>query len=193
MKKILLVSIMLLQSNIVFASDNSHMHMSENQVMEHSQKHLKGVPNEIKNYFKGSDVDLVHRFLTQNQMKDIEKYSGVKPENYFHTFIAISDKNGKKSQLGAGTLVKVKDKKDIEIGLIYDNKLNIKDIIPIKNSNDLKIFLNQFKGKNHDSKFTIGKDLKYSGKETKLVQKIAKAIQVDSLTVQELWGKAHSH
>lgn len=197
MKKLLLTSIILLQANTVFASNNhdhsEHTQMSGAKAQEHAQKHLRGVPDQIKNYFKNGKVDLVHKFLTVNQMNNVKKYSGVKTDNYFHTFVAVGNNNGKKSQLGAGSLVKVEDTKEIEFGIIYDNNLVIKDILPIKNANDLKPFLNQFKGKDHHSSFSIGKDLKYTGNNSKIASKIAQAVKVDVLTIQELWGKAHKH
>lgn len=195
MNKFILTTIILFQTNLVMANNehNHDMNTNEHKMFEHSEKHLKGVPIEIKNYFKNSEVSFVHKFLTEKQMNNIEKYSGIKPDNYFHTFIAIGKNNGKKVQLGAGTLIKIKDSKNIELGIIYDNNLNIKEIISVKNANQIKSFLNQFKGKNHDSKFVIGKDIKYIGNELKLANKIISAIKVDTLTIQELWGKAHKH
>lgn len=195
-KKILLTMIIVFQTTSVFAHEGENheeVKMSEKQAMEHGQKHVKGVPEQVKKYFKDGDVELVHKFLSPEQIKNIQKYSGIKPENYFHTFIATGKKNGKKTQLGAGTLVKINDKKGTEFVIIYDNSIVIKDILPIKNTEGIKDFLYQFKGKNHDQDFTIGKDLKYSGKDLDLAKKVAQNIKVDILTVQSLWGKAHSH
>lgn len=195
-QKLLLTAIIAFQTSTVFAHEGEKhegMKMDEKQSNEHAQKHVKGVPDQVKKYFKDGEVELVHKFLTPEQMKNIEKDSGVKPEGYFHTFIAIGKKNGKKTQLGAGTLVKIDGKKPIEFAVIYNNKLVIKDILPIKNTEAIKYFLSEFKGKDHDQAFSVGKDLKYSGKDLDLAKKVAQSIKLDIITVQTLWGKSHSH
>ncbi len=189
MKKLLLVSLILLQPTYSFAEPSKET-MSKD--MQHAEKHMKGVPESIKKYFKGGEVSLEHRVLSKDQIKEIEKDSGSKPDDYFHTFVAVGLKNGKKAQLGASTIVKPKGT-DIEFALVYDSHLEIKDVIGIKNTDKIKNLLPELKGKGHHDSFIIGKDIKKSDKDVKLDEKVLKSVRLDVFIMQALWGKPHKH
>ena len=106
MKKIVLSLLLVFQVNTVFANErhnhdeHNHQAIDEKKAKEHVEKHMKGVPTQVKNYFKKGTVDLVHRALSKEQIEDIKKETSLTPDEYFHTFIATGTKKGKKTQNG---------------------------------------------------------------------------------------------
>lgn len=54
-------------------------------------------------------------------------------------------------------------------------------------------FLDQFKGKGHDSKLRLGQDIKAQGVDEAVARAATDAIRLDVVTMQALYGAAHSH
>ena len=132
-----------------------------------------------------------HKDIPKDAIADIEKDSGGKlPDTDHHSYLAFTTKDGKRTQIGAATIVKANGK---EIVVVYDNKEGNPIIKEVRADGISADFLKQFAGKGHDDKFQIGADLKTNGVEDGLAKAIAKAIQIDALTMQNLYGAAHSH
>jgi hypothetical protein len=56
-----------------------------------------------------------------------------------------------------------------------------------------KEFLKQFAGKNHDAKIKFGEDIKANGADESAAKAITEAVRIDVLTMEALYGTAHSH
>ena len=54
-------------------------------------------------------------------------------------------------------------------------------------------FLSQFAGKGHDDDLLLGADIKANGAKDDLAKAITDAIRIDVLSMQALYGKAHTH
>ena len=54
-------------------------------------------------------------------------------------------------------------------------------------------FLDQFKGKGHDSKLRLGQDIKAQGVDEATARALTDAIRLDVVTMQTLYGASHSH
>lgn len=138
-----------------------------------------------------------HKDLTASQIASIEKESGAKlGDTDFHNYVAYGTKDGKRAQLGAATVVDVQGAGEpVQLAVVYTNDIAIKSIAPIKGSGDFlsPTFLGQFAGKDHDEKFHVGEDLKYSGSNKVAAEAVAHALKRDILAMQTLYGKAHGH
>ena len=132
-----------------------------------------------------------HKDIPKDVIADIEKDSGGKvPDTDHHSYLAFTTKDGKRTQIGAATIVKANGK---EIVVVYENKEGKPIIKEVRADGISADFLKQFAGKGHDDKFQIGADLKANGVEDGLAKAIAKAIQIDALTMQNLYGAADKH
>jgi hypothetical protein len=150
------------------------------------------IPAAIKAIFPDAEsINKQHKDIPKEAIVDIEKDSGAKlPDTDHHSYLAFKTEGGTRKQIGAATMVKA-DGKDIVI--IYDSKDGSPFIKEVKIDGIAADFLKQFSGKGHDDKLQIGQDLKANGVDEKTARAIAEAVRVDSMTMQKLYGKAHSH
>lgn len=149
-------------------------------------------PAEIKAAFPdASSFTKQHKDIPADAIADIEKDSGGKvPDTDHHSYLAFATENGKRTQIGAATIIKA-DGKDIVV--VYENKGGSPVIKDVRADGISADFLKQFAGKGHDDKFAVGGDIKANGVDEKTAKAIAQAVRIDSLTMQMLYGAAHSH
>ena len=132
-----------------------------------------------------------HKDLSAAQIADIEKDSGVKaPDTDHHSYLAFSTAGGARKQIGAATVVEASGK---EIVVVYENKEGSPVIKELRSESIPAAFLAQFAGKGHDAAMKIGSDLKANGVDEATAKAIADAVRVDAMTMQTLYGAAHSH
>lgn len=132
-----------------------------------------------------------HKDVPQGALADIEKDTGGKvPGTDHHSYLAFSTAGGTRKQIGAATVVKA-DGKDFVI--IYENKDGSPYIKEVKADGVPAPFLAQFAGKGHDDKFAFGTEIKANGVDEAAAKAITAALKVDVLTMQALYGKAHTH
>ena len=132
-----------------------------------------------------------HKDLTKEQIADIEKDTGAKiPDTDHHSYLAFSTTGGSRKQIGAATIVKAGGK---DIVIVYDSKDGNPVIKEVRADGVSADFLKQFAGKGHDDKFQVGADLKANGVDDATAKAISEAIRVDAMTMQTLYGAAHSH
>lgn len=132
-----------------------------------------------------------HKDVPQNAIADIEKDTGGKvPGTDHHSYLAFSTGGGTRKQIGAATVVKA-DGKDLVI--VYENKDGSPYIKEVKADGVPAPFLAQFAGKGHDDKFAFGSEIKANGVDEAAAKAITTAVKVDVLTMQALYGKAHTH
>ncbi len=132
-----------------------------------------------------------HKDLSQDQISHIEKDTGAKvPDTDHHSYLAFSNAGGTRKQIGAATVVEANGK---EFVVVYDNKDGSPIIKEVRGEGVSVDFLKQFAGKGHDDKFQIGADLKASGVDDATAKAIAQAVKIDAITMQTLYGAAHSH
>ena len=133
----------------------------------------------------------MHKELTDAQIASIEKDTGGKvTEKDHHSYPGFSTANGTKTQLGSVTIVKAAGK---EIIVVYENKEGSPSIKEIKAEGVPAGFLSQFAGKGHDDDLLLGADIKANGAKDDLAKAITDAIRIDVLSMQALYGKAHTH
>lgn len=132
-----------------------------------------------------------HKDLTDAQIASIEKDTGGKvSEKDHHSYLAFSTANGARTQVGAATVVKAAGR---EIVVVYDNKDGSPVIKEIKAEGLPAGFLSQFAGKGHDDDLLLGADIKANGANEDQARAITDAIRIDVLSMQALYGKAHTH
>ena len=132
-----------------------------------------------------------HKDIPADKIAAIETETGGKvPDKDHHSYLAFATKDGKRTQIGAATIVKTNGKETI---IIYESKDGMPTIKEVRADGVAKEFLAQFAGKNHDDKFAVGADLKANGVDEATAKAIALAVRIDSLTMQNLYGAAHSH
>jgi hypothetical protein len=132
-----------------------------------------------------------HKDIPKDAIADIEKDTGAKvPDTDQHSYLAFSTSGGARKQIGAATIVTANGK---EMVVVYDSKNGSPVIKEVRADGVPAAFLAQFAGKGHDDKFQIGADLKANGVDDGLAKAIAKAVQIDAITMQNLYGAAHSH
>ncbi|MEW6732875.1 MAG: hypothetical protein AB1489_16235 [Acidobacteriota bacterium] len=156
------------------------------------------IPSAVKAAFpEAQTISTQHKDLTPEQISSIEKNSGAKfTSNDFHSYIAYGSQGGKRTQLGAATLVDIEGTGEpIQLVVVYSNDIVIKKVVPVKGNGDVTspTFLNQFIGKDHDQAFQVGKDIKFSSKNQNAAQAVAHAVKRDILAMQAIYGKPHSH
>ncbi len=194
LKVMILTSILLLNIGAVYANEGHKHDEKKESGMSNLEQTLSEVPAQIKSAFpEAKSISIKHKDLSKKQVSDLEKLVGMKaPEPHFHTYIAYGTKNGKKAQLGAATFI---EHKNMIFFVIYNNDITIKKIISAKGTDELEKsgFLKTFEGKDHDQSFTVGKDLKYIGTQKYQAQEVSKAVKMNILTMQTLYGKAHHH
>lgn len=132
-----------------------------------------------------------HKDIPKDAIADIEKETGGRvPDTDHHSYLAFSTTGGARKQIGAATVVKAGDK---EMVVVYENKEGSPFIKEVRAEGVSADFLKQFAGKGHDDKFTFGSQIKASGVDDNAAKTIASAIAVDVMTMQKLYGAAHSH
>lgn len=132
-----------------------------------------------------------HKDVPQIAIADIEKDTGGKvPDKDHHSYLAFSSAGGTRKQIGAATVVKADGK---ELVIVYENKDGSPYIKEVKTDGVPAPFLAQFAGKGHDDKFAFGTEIKANGLDEAAAKSITTAIKVDVLTMQALYGKAHTH
>ena len=132
-----------------------------------------------------------HKDVPADKIASIEKDTGGKvPHKDHHSYLAFATKDGKRTQIGAATIVKAGGK---ELVIVYDSKDGSPIIKEVRGEGLSAEFLKQFAGKGHDDKFTFGTTFKANGVDEATAKTITSAIAVDVLTMQALYGSAHSH
>lgn len=132
-----------------------------------------------------------HKDVPADKLASIEKDTGGKvPDKDHHSYLAFATKDGKRTQIGAATIVKAGGKESV---VIYDNKDGSPIIKEVRVDGLSAEFLKQFAGKGHDDKFAFGTTFKANGVDETTAKAITSAIAVDVLTMQALYGSAHSH
>lgn len=149
-------------------------------------------PSAVKAAFSDANsFTKQHKDLSQDQISHIEKDTGAKvPDTDHHSYLAFSNVGGTRKQIGAATVIKANGK---EFVVVYDNKDGSPIIKEVRGEGVSADFLKQFAGKGHDDKFQIGADLKASGVDDAMAKAIAQAVKIDAITMQTLYGAAHSH
>ncbi len=132
-----------------------------------------------------------HKDIPADKIASIEKDTSSKvPDKDHHSYLAFSTTGGARKQIGAATIVKV-DGKDVVV--VYDNKDGSPVIKEIRADGVPAPFLTQFAGKGHDDDLLLGADIKASGANEAQAKAITEAVRVDVLTMQALYGSAHTH
>ncbi len=133
-----------------------------------------------------------HKDIPKDAITDIEKDAGAKvPDTDHHSYLAFSTAGGKRTQVGAATVVKAGGK---DVVIIYDSKDGSPTIREVRAEGVSADFLKQFAGKGHDDMFSVGNDIKVSGGvDDATAKSIAQAVRIDSMTMQALYGAAHKH
>ena len=132
-----------------------------------------------------------HKDIPQNSIAEIEKDTGAKiPDKDHHSYLAFATTGGKRTQIGAATVVKAGGK---DVVIVYENKGGMPTIKEVRSEGVPAAFLAQFAGKGHDDKFAVGGDVKTNGADEATAKAIAQAVRIDSTTMQTLYGAAHSH
>jgi len=132
-----------------------------------------------------------HKDIPADKIASIEKDTSSKvPDKDHHSYLAFSTTGGARKQIGAATIVKV-DGKDVVV--VYDNKDGSPVIKEIRADGVPAPFLAQFAGKGHDDDLLLGADIKASGANEAQAKAITEAVRVDVLTMQALYGSAHTH
>lgn len=150
------------------------------------------IPASVKAALPGAQTfTAMHKELTDAQIASIEKDTGGKvSEKDHHSYPGFSTASGTKTQIGAVTIVKAAGK---EIIVIYENKEGSPSIKEIKAEGVPAGFLSQFAGKGHDDDLLLGADIKANGAKDDLAKAITDAVRIDVLSMQALYGKAHTH
>lgn len=132
-----------------------------------------------------------HKDVPADKIASIEKDTGGKvPDKDHHSYLAFATKDGKRTQIGAATIVKADGK---EVIIIYESKNGMPTIKEVRSEGVAKEFLAQFAGKNHDTKIKFGEDIKANGADEATAKSITQAVRIDVLTMEALYGSAHSH
>ena len=149
-------------------------------------------PAAIKAVFPDAQsINTQHKDVSDAQIASIEKDTGSKvPAKDHHSYLAFSTTGGARKQIGAATIVKA-DGRDVVI--VYDSKDGSPVIKEIRAEGVPAPFLAQFAGKGHDNDLLLGADIKAMGANEAQAKAITEAVRVDVLTMQALYGAAHTH
>lgn len=129
-----------------------------------------------------------HKDIPKAEIAEIEKLSGAKvPDTDHHSYLAFSTAGGTRKQIGAATIVNAGGK---GLVVVYENKEGKPYIKEIRADGISADFLKQFAGKGHDDKFEIKAA---GGVDDATAKAIAKAVQIDILTMQMLYGAEDKH
>ena len=134
-----------------------------------------------------------HKDIPKDAIASIEKDTGGKvPDTDHHSYLAFTTEGGTRKQLGAATVVSAGGK---EVVIVYESKDGSPYIKEVRAGGDglPSPFLTQFAGKGHDDKFVFGTNFKANGADEATAKAITTAIAVDVMTMQALYGAAHTH
>ncbi len=172
-------------SNTKPTNSNAANSTAPNKTEEDAPASVKAIFPDAQSFTKQ------HQDIPKDVMADIEKDTGGKvPDTDHHSYLAFTTKDGKRTQIGAATLVKASGK---ELVVVYENKEGSPNIKEVRGDGLAADFLKQFNGKGHDDKFAVGGDIKANGVDEATAKAIALAVRIDALTMQNLYGAAHSH
>lgn len=134
-----------------------------------------------------------HKDLTDAQAASIEKQSGLKLDDKdHHSYLAFANEGGARKQVGAASLVKANGHEVVVVYASENGSPMIKEVHG-ESGGVPHTFLDQFKGKGHDSKLRLGQDIKAQGVDEATARALTDAIRLDVVTMQTLYGAAHSH
>ena len=134
-----------------------------------------------------------HKDLTAAQVASVEKQSGVKlADKDHHSYLAFATSGGARKQIGAATVVKAAGHEVVIVYVSEKGSPMIKEAHG-ESGGVTHAFLDQFKGKGHDSKLRLGQDIKAQGMNEAMARALTDAIRLDVVTMQTLYGAAHSH
>jgi hypothetical protein len=158
----------------------------------HNSTKADETPAAVKAVFPNAQsFTTQHKDVSDAQMASIEKDTGSKvPNKDHHSYLAFSTTGGARKQIGAATIVKVEGR---DVVIVYDSKDGSPVIKEIRAEGVPAPFLAQFAGKGHDDDLLLGKDIKASGANEAQAKAITEAVRVDVLTMQALYGAAHTH
>lgn len=133
-----------------------------------------------------------HKDIPADKIAAIEKDTGGKvPDKDHHSYLAFATKDGKRTQLGAATVLKAGGK---DVIVVYESKNGMPTVKEVRAEGVSDEFLKQFVGKNHDAPIKFGEDIKAAGGvDEQTAKSIAQAVRIDVLTMEALFGSAHSH
>lgn len=165
---------------------------SANQATNANPSADKDVPASVKAIFPDAQFTTQHKDIPKDKIAEIEKDSGGKvPDTDHHSYLAFATKDGKRTQIGAATVVKSGGK---DVVIVYDSKDGSPIIKEVRAEGVSADFLKQFAGKGHDNDILVGADIKAAGGVNEAQAKtITEAIKIDVLTMQALYGAAHTH
>jgi len=150
------------------------------------------VPPSVHAVFQDAQsITKDHKDLTAAQIAEIEKETGSKPpDTDHHAYLAFATGGGARKQIGAASEVEVSGR---HVVIVYESRNGLPYIKEVRSEGVAQPFLDQFKGKGHDDKYQIGQDLKAQGVDDATAKAIAAAVHVDIITMQTLYGAAHTH
>lgn len=150
------------------------------------------IPASVKAAFPDAqNFTKQHKDIPAEKITAIEKSTGGKvPDTDHHSYSAFAAKDGKRTQLGAATVVKAGGK---DVLIVYESKNGMPTIREVRADGVSEEFTKQFAGKNHDTPIKFGAGIKANGADAALAKAFAEAVQIDVLTMEALYGAAHSH
>lgn len=204
MKKITFLSIIAISAAVSLAAacssettttpnkTNTVNQPAANTAPANAAKTDEDIPASVKAAFPDAQTfTKQHKDIPANSIAEIEKDTGAKvPDTDHHSYLAFSTTGGARKQIGAATVVKAGGK---DLVIVYENKEGSPVIKEIRADGVSGDFLKQFTGKGHDNDLLLGKDIKANGVNEAEAKTITEAVRVDVLTMQALYGAAHSH
>jgi hypothetical protein len=171
---------------------NANTAVMSNTGGSHSTSTADEIPATVKAVFPDAQsFTKQHKDIPANVIADMEKEtSGKVPDKDHHSYLAFSATGGARKQVGAATIVKANGK---DMVVVYENKGGSPYIKEVRAEGVPAPFLAQFAGKGHDDKFQVGSELKANGVDEATAKSIAQAIRIDAMTMQTLFGAAHTH
>jgi hypothetical protein len=159
----------------------------------HSGNASDDTPSAVKAVFpEAQSFTTQHKDVPDSSIASIEKDTGGKvPDKDHHAYLAFATKDGKRTQIGAATVVIAGGK---EMTIVYESKNGMPTVREVRAEGVSDDFLKQFAGKNHDTKIKFGEDIKaVGGVDEATAKAITQAVRIDVLTMEALYGAAHSH
>ncbi len=198
MKKITFLTIIVLAFAALLAGacsspSNTTTNQSAPQNTNTATKTDDDAPASVKAVFPDAQsFTKQHKDIPAEKIAQIEKDTGGKvPDKDHHSYLVFATKDGKRTQIGAATVIKADGK---EMIVIYESKNGMPTIKEVRADGVAKEFLAQFAGKNHDTPIKFGDDIKALGGVSEAQAKeLTQAVRIDVLTMEALYGAAHSH
>lgn len=193
MKQILILSAIAVSLTFASACSSSPEPVTTNRATTNTAvPKSDDVPASIKAVFPDANSFTAnHKDIPADAITSIENDTSSKvPDKDHHSYVAFSTTGGARKQIGAATILKVSGK---DVIVIYDNKDGSPVIREVRAEGVPAPFLAQFAGKGHDNDLLLGADIKASGANEAQAKAITEAVRVDVLTMQALYGGAHSH